>query len=73
MCCLKYENDTYEEAKRQLPDIGQRIQTSYGRGRVVGVNILEKIVHIEVENNGGRVEYTIDEMIAEEMIDVPVL
>lgn len=73
MCCLKYENDTYEEAKKQLPDIGQRIETSYGKGRVVGLNMLEKLVHIEIENNGNRIEYTLDEMIEQEMIEVPVL
>ena len=27
MCCLKYENDEYEAAKEQLPDLDQRIQT----------------------------------------------
>lgn len=73
MCCLKYENDTYEEAKRQLPDIGQRIETSYGKGRVVGLNMLEKLVHIEIDNNGNRIEYTLDELIEQEIVEVPVL
>ena len=29
MCCLKYENDEYEAAKEQLPDLDQRIQTAW--------------------------------------------
>jgi len=70
MCCLKYENDTYEEAKRQLPDIGQKIETSYGKGRVTGINILDKVVHIEIENNGNQIEYTLDEMIEQKIIEV---
>ena len=27
MCCLKYENDEYEAAKEQLPDLGEMIET----------------------------------------------
>src|SRR5699024_10160430 len=44
MCCLKYENDDYETAKRELPDLGKVIQTPYGSGKVVGLNMLEKLV-----------------------------
>ena len=40
MCCLKYENDEYESAKKALPDLGQVIDTPLGSGKVVGVNIL---------------------------------
>ena len=47
MCCLRYENDSYEDAKRKLPDFGEEIHTNYGRGKVVGLNILEKIIEIE--------------------------
>lgn len=25
MCCLKYENDFYEEARAQLPDLGTKL------------------------------------------------
>ena len=37
MCCLKYENDEYEAAKKALPDLGQVIETPLGSGKVVGV------------------------------------
>ncbi len=72
MCCLKYENDTYEEAKRQLPDIGEEIKTPYGKGKVVHLNMLEKEVSIELYKEGNVIEYTLDEMIEEEMILAPV-
>ena len=26
MCCLKYENDYYEEVRAQLPDIGKQLK-----------------------------------------------
>ncbi len=31
MCCLKYENDEYETAKAQLPDLGEVIETPQGQ------------------------------------------
>src|SRR5690625_5032725 len=43
MCCLKYENDDYELAKKEMPDLGDSIRTTYGNGKVIGLNILEKI------------------------------
>lgn len=68
MCCLKYENDTYEEGKRQLPDYGQSIDTPFGNGKVVGLNILEKIIHIELVDHERVIEYTLDELIEEGII-----
>jgi cell fate regulator YaaT (PSP1 superfamily) len=65
MCCLKYENDHYEEAKRDMPDFGEKIKTPHGQGKVIGLNILEKLVHIELTDNEQRIEYTLDEMIEE--------
>src|SRR5690625_482661 len=73
MCCLKYENDHYEEAKRQMPDLGKEVHTSYGTGKVVGLNLLEKIVQIEIYEQGNVIEYTLDELIEEEIIVAPVI
>ncbi len=63
MCCLKYENDEYEQAKRELPDVGQKLTTPLGRGRVVGLNILERIIQVEIKELERVVEYTLDELI----------
>ncbi|MCP8618155.1 PSP1 domain-containing protein [Salirhabdus salicampi] len=68
MCCLKYENDDYETAKRELPDIGENIKTPVGAGKVVGLNILERVVQIEVFENERVLEYTLDELIAEGVV-----
>ena len=43
MCCLKYENDEYETAKEQLPDIGSTVTNSSMVAVLVGLNILERI------------------------------
>ncbi|MUV38003.1 Stage 0 sporulation protein YaaT [Lentibacillus sp. JNUCC-1] len=69
MCCLKYENDQYEEAKRELPDMGTSVSTAYGNGKVVGLNMLEKLVQIAIGGENERViEYTVDELIEEGII-----
>lgn len=72
MCCLKYENDHYEDAKKNLPDMWEKVETDYGRGKVVGMNILEKVVQIEIFEKETVIEYTIDELIEENIIAAPV-
>ncbi len=70
MCCLKYENDEYETAKEQLPDLGEYIETPHGLGRVVGLNILERILQVELSEHERVVEYTIDELIKEGVLSI---
>lgn len=73
MCCLKYENDMYEDAKRELPDIGERLNTAQGKGKVVGLNMLERLVQVELTELERVVEYTIDELIEEGALSVPAV
>jgi cell fate regulator YaaT (PSP1 superfamily) len=40
MCCLKYENDTYQALKKGMPDTGDRITTKDGVAVVMDANIL---------------------------------
>lgn len=62
MCCLKYENEEYETAKEQLPDLGEMIDTPLGTGKVVGLNILERILQVEMKDQEKVLEYTLDEI-----------
>ncbi|MFG6150791.1 PSP1 domain-containing protein [Halobacillus sp. B23F22_1] len=68
MCCLKYENDEYESAKRDLPDIGENIATSYGKGKVVGLNMLERLVQVEFREQERTLEYSLQELIDEGIV-----
>lgn len=68
MCCLKYENDEYEAAKEQLPDLDEKVQTSNGLGRVIGLNILERLIQIELIGKDRVVEYTLDELMEEGVV-----
>lgn len=64
MCCLKYENDQYELAIKELPDLGETAQTSMGKGRVVGLNLLERLVQVDLTESDRVVEFTLDELIS---------
>ncbi|MEK4484020.1 stage 0 sporulation family protein [Psychrobacillus sp. FSL H8-0484] len=63
MCCLKYENDEYETAREQMPDIGEKIETPDGLGRVVSMNILERVLRIELSDPQRVLDYTLEEII----------
>jgi cell fate regulator YaaT (PSP1 superfamily) len=70
MCCLKYENDEYEAAKEQLPDLGEWIQTPDGPGKVVGLNILERVLQVDVKEQERVLEYTLDEILKQGAVSV---
>ena len=48
MCCLKYENDIYNEMKRGLPDAGEKVKTPDGMGKVVDTSVLEGKVKVRL-------------------------
>jgi len=66
MCCLKYENDDYEEAKQLLPDIGTRVETPQGPGKVVGLNLLERLLQVKLKEDEHILEYTLEEIMDSE-------
>ena len=48
-CCLRYEYDTYEEYRRELPRIGATVLTKQGQGRVIGQEILARKILVQYE------------------------
>lgn len=48
MCCLKYENSTYLDLRRGMPDVGERVRTKDGLAVVVESNILENKVKTRI-------------------------
>lgn len=52
MCCLKNEEETYEELNRRLPGIGDFVTTDDGlKGEVQSVNVLRQLVKVIVDVN----------------------
>lgn len=49
-CCLRYEYDTYEEIRRQLPRVGSSIVTANGRAKVLAQQIITEQLLIETED-----------------------
>lgn len=54
MCCLKYEHDNYESLREELPAIGKVVITSYGEGKVTGINAGTKSVYVQLFDTGGK-------------------
>ena len=52
MCCLKNEQETYEELNKKLPGLGDTVTTPEGlQGTVHSVNVLRQLVKVVVEIN----------------------
>jgi len=49
-CCLRFEQDVYEEFQQELPPPGARILTDKGQGRVLAQEILARKVLVEFED-----------------------
>lgn len=50
-CCLRYEYDTYEEYRRELPGMGALVVTRQGQGKVIGQEILARKVLVQYEDD----------------------
>lgn len=61
LCCLTYENDNYFEYKKGLPEVGRRINTDDGEGKVLSVDVFEKSYKVIFPDNVVRVYELKDE------------
>ena len=50
MCCLKYEQEAYEDAVRRCPKQDSFVQTPDGPGNVTGVNLLKETVKVHLDS-----------------------
>ena len=50
MCCLKYEQNVYEEKIKKLPNIGAIVKTPDGQGEVTGIETLKEVVKVKFED-----------------------
>lgn len=64
LCCLKYEDECYKECRQNIPNVGKKVMTDKGEGKVVSIDILQGkykveipevgIIEIDVKNNGSN-------------------
>ena len=57
MCCLKYEQEAYEDAAKRLPRVNTPIETPAGQGTVSDVNLLRETVTVKYENTVDKKTY----------------
>ena len=50
MCCLKYEQDAYEDLIRTSPKLDSFVDTPEGRGTVVDIDLLRQRVKVRMED-----------------------
>ena len=65
MCCLKNEEETYEELNSHLPSIGDYVQTDDGlKGEVTSVSVLRQLVKVTVtiDDEKESREYHVDQL-----------
>ena len=48
MCCLKYEQDNYEQTRKRMPRVGREIITPDGVGVINAINVLEETVRVRI-------------------------
>ncbi len=63
-CCLRFEQDVYEEHQASLPAPGTRVVTTKGPGRVLAQEILARKLLVEFED-GRRLPIPADEILTQ--------
>ena len=64
MCCLKYEQDAYEDLVKKAPKMDAFVETPGGKGSVVSINLLRGYAKVKLEDSGDTTlkTYTFDEI-----------
>ena len=55
MCCLNYEQSTYEEIRKRLPKVGSTVKTEYGNGLVTSNSIVKEMVKVKLKRGDEEV------------------
>jgi len=65
MCCLKYEQDTYEQTLKRVPKVGKDIVTPDGVGVITEINAIRERVKVRIrvdDDNFELREYSMDDV-----------
>ena len=68
MCCLRYEQEAYEELVMTVPKLGTFVETPAGYGVVTQVNLLRRIIKVKLDGEG---DDTVKNYKADEVAVVP--
>jgi cell fate regulator YaaT (PSP1 superfamily) len=62
MCCLRYEDKTYDELRKRLPHRQTRVKTEDGLGTVVNSQILTQLVLVQLDDLPKTQAYAIEDI-----------
>lgn len=62
MCCLRYEDQTYEDLARRLPRRRSRVGTPEGDGTVIDAQILTQLVLVQLDGQEKQVAVPVEEL-----------
>lgn len=62
LCCIKYENDTYAELRKNMPDINDIVVLEEGEGKVVTVDVLKQSVTAKMFENENYITVTLPQI-----------
>ena len=51
MCCLKYEQEVYEDKIKKLPRVGAVVKTEDGDGTVASVEVLKEVLRVQFKKD----------------------
>lgn len=65
MCCLKYEQEAYEDLIAKTPNTGAVVDTPTGRGVVASVNLLKGLVSVKLDAKNEKIlsEFKVDDVV----------
>ena len=62
MCCLRYEDETYQDLKKRLPHMKSRVGSAHGIGIVIDRQILTQLVRLKLEADDSIVAVPVEEL-----------
>lgn len=66
MCCLRYEDKTYDDLRKNLPRRKARVGTPFGPGEVRDSQILTQLVLVSLDHNREQVAVPVEDLISVE-------
>ncbi len=57
MCCLRYEEEAYEDLIKHVPRVGAFVETTEGYGTVLSVDLLRQKIKVHLENEAEDVTH----------------
>ncbi len=65
MCCLKYEQEAYEDLLKRTPNVGAIVETPAGRGTVINAHLLQGIVSVKLDSDSDTMvnEFKVDDIV----------